>query len=176
MTRINLILFGFKGCGKTHFGKRLAERMNRPFVDTDTLLAKKYAEETGQSLSVREIYRALGEEGFRALEMKAISDLSECKSIIVSLGGGAVLHPQNVEELQKIGRLVYLKAGWDTLRRRILLTELPAFLKGKEDFETMYKERLPIYESIRASKIDVDLLDEPAVLAALRNLVILDDP
>ena len=34
---MNLILFGFKSCGKTTLGKMLAVRMNRPFLDTDAM-------------------------------------------------------------------------------------------------------------------------------------------
>lgn len=173
---MNLILFGFKGCGKTYYGKRLAEKIHRPFVDTDSLMLDLYLQETGETLSVREIHRKHGEEAFRALEKQAIEQLSSLSNTIISLGGGAILDPENREALQKIGDLVYLQAGVQTLRRRMLQKELPAYLQDESAFDTMYASRLPIYESIPAHRIDVDLLDEPAVIAALRNILIFEEP
>jgi shikimate kinase len=173
---MNLILFGFKGCGKTYFGKKLAEKMHRPFVDTDDLLLALHTKETGESLSVREIHQKIGEDAFRALEKRALLQLSELSNTIIALGGGAVLDPENVEALQNMVELVYLVAGAPLLRRRMLLNELPSFLKDEGSFEEMFHTRLPIYESIRARRIDLEILDEPAVLTALRNILILEEP
>ena len=47
---MHLILFGFPGSGKTHFGKKLAKQLNRPFVDTDDLLCALYQKRTNQTL------------------------------------------------------------------------------------------------------------------------------
>lgn len=173
---MNLILFGFKGCGKTYYGKRLAEKLHRPFVDTDLLIEELYSQETGESLAIREIYRKKGEEAFRALEKRAIHQLSGSANTIISLGGGAILDPENQEILKKIGDLVYLQASMQTLKRRMLHRELPAYLQNENDFDAMYAARLPIYESIPAHRVDVDLLDEPAVIAALRNILIFEEP
>jgi len=177
---MNLILFGFKGCGKTHYGKKLAEKMQRSFVDTDNILQEIYAQETGQNVSVREIHRILGEEGFRALEKKAVERLKSLSNAIIALGGGAILDPQNCETLQKIGQLVYLQASMQTLRQRLMRRWMQAeplsFLKDESEFEALYQMRLPLYESLPAHRIDVDLYDEAAVIAALRNILILEEP
>ncbi len=146
--------------------------MQRPFVDTDDLLRQLYTEE---DLSVRELHQKLGEDAFRALEKQAIEQLTSLSDTIIALGGGAVLDPENVEILQDLGELVYLKADAPLLRRRMLLNGLPSFLDDEEDFQEMYQNRLPIYESIPATRIDVEIFDEPAVLAALRNILILGE-
>ncbi len=172
---MNLILFGFKGCGKTFYGKRFAEKTHRPFVDTDDQLMNLYVQETGESLSVREIYRKYSEEGFRFLEKRAIEQLANLSNTIISLGGGAILDPENQEVLGKIGELVYLQAGIQTLRKRTFEKELPAYLQDESAFDTMYKARLLIYESIPAHRINVDLLDEPAVITALQSILIFSD-
>ena len=39
---MNIILIGFKNCGKTTIGKMLASTLNYKFVDTDILLEKYY--------------------------------------------------------------------------------------------------------------------------------------
>ena len=52
---MNIILIGFKGCGKTLIGKTLAAKLKRGFYDTDSIIESVYAEETKSYLSFREI-------------------------------------------------------------------------------------------------------------------------
>src|SRR5689334_18525522 len=103
---MNLLLFGFKASGKTHFGQLLAHKMHRPFIDTDDLLLELYKKETGQSKKAKQIYEKLGEKGFRELEKRTLYLLKEVQNSIIALGGGAVLDPENVLFLQKVGALV----------------------------------------------------------------------
>lgn len=176
---MNLILFGFKGCGKTHFGKRLAKKMHRKFIDTDDLIVELFREKTGKSARPREIHSELGDPYFRTLEKEAIESLKTAKDAIIALGGGAVLDRANVELLQTIGCLVYLSTSAETLRKRVLKDEIPSYLDPEnpdDSFLEMIRERRPIYESISASKIDCDALDEAGILAALQSLLVLQDP
>lgn len=176
---MNLILFGFKGCGKTHFGKLLAKQLHRPFIDTDDLLSTLFAKKTGEQHTPRTIHAQIGEAPFRALESEALQDLKDKKGVIIALGGGTVLDATNVALLQGIGCLVYLCASAATLQKRIANDNLPAFLDEKDptaSFLTIFQERKSLYESIPAAKVDVDLLDEAGVLAALRSILLLQDP
>ena len=54
---MNIVLFGFTGCGKTHFAKRLSDAVKRPFLDTDDLIVELYKEQTGQIFSIRVIHQ-----------------------------------------------------------------------------------------------------------------------
>ena len=174
MERVNLILFGFKGCGKTHFGQRLATLLHRQFIDTDNLISEIYAKSHGERLSSKEIYQRVGGEAFRILEKEAILWLSNVQNAIIALGGGAVLDPDNVLFLQELGTLVYLEVSPHTLRQRLLGDALPAFFDAKDpdgSFRKMIQERKPIYESIPAHLIRVDELDEAGVLASLRSIL-----
>jgi shikimate kinase len=176
---MNLILFGFKASGKTHFGKLLSIQMHRPFIDTDDLILELYLKETGKKKNPREIHAHLGEEKFRALETKALYCLKDVKNSIIALGGGAVLKHENILFLQTIGAMVYLKTSPEKLKSRIFQKELPSFLDPKDpegSFYRMIHEREPIYRSIPARSIDTDGLDEAGVLAALRSILLLEDP
>ncbi len=176
---MNLILFGFKGSGKTHFGKLLALKMHRPFIDTDDLITELYTKETGHRRKIKEIYAKLGPEGFRAFEKKAIQFLKNVGDSIIALGGGTILDPENVEFLQKIGALVFLKAASEKLKKRIFKEELPLFWDKKnpeESFWEMIQEREPIYRSIPARCVDTDALDEAGVIAALSSILLLEEP
>jgi shikimate kinase len=159
---MNIILFGFKGSGKTYLGKRCSAALGCPFIDTDELIEKMYA----SRISLREIYKIEGEANFRMLERAAILSLPSKPPSIIATGGGAVLNPENVQDLQKIGKLVYLKASFDTIKKR--LTTTPAFVDKANSLEAIYRKRLPIYESIPAIALDVDLCDEVECIAKLR--------
>lgn len=129
---MNVILFGFKSCGKTTLGKMLATRMNRPFIDTDEMLEMIYFEQTGEQTPFRQIYKAIGEEKFRALESKVVILLQNTQHSIIALGGGLILNPKNAASLAKLGQLVYLKVSKETVKRRVLGKELPSFLDPKD--------------------------------------------
>ena len=176
---MNLILFGFKASGKTHFGKLLSSKMHRPFIDTDDLVLELYEKDSGKKLSARQIYKKLGKEGFRNLETRALSLLKEVKNSIISLGGGAVLKPENIRILQSVGALVFLQASPEKLKERIFKEELPSFLDSTDpesSFYEMVQERGPIYQSIPARTIDTDILDEAGVIAALSSILLLEEP
>jgi shikimate kinase len=176
---MNLILFGFKGSGKSHFGKLLAQKTQRPFLDTDELLSKLYYQETHTHLSSNQIHQKIGAASFRALEKKVVFSLKGVKDTIIALGGGAILDPDSAAFLQTLGSLVYLSASDETLKTRILKEELPDFFDKNDplgSFHRMIQERLPIYTSIPAQKIDVDALDEAGVLASLQSILILEEP
>lgn len=171
---MTLILFGFKGCGKTHFGKKLAQQVHFRFVDTDDLISDLFEKNTKKKRTCREIYQEIGKEGFRALEKEAIKSLKDQKECIIALGGGAILDPDNLEILETIGTLVYLRTDEKTLQERIFHKPLPAFFDENDpqvSFMKIFREREPIYESIQAVKIDCSVLDEAGVLSALKALV-----
>lgn len=175
---MNLLLFGFKASGKTHFGKLLSHKMHRPFIDTDDLIVELYKKDTDKQRNCRQIHKELGEEPFRGLETRALHLLKHVQNSIIALGGGAILNPKNVEFLQTVGALVYLKASPEKLKARILKDEIPSFLDPKDpegSFYRMIQEREPLYRGIRARVIDTDALDEAGVLAALSSILLLED-
>ncbi len=143
----NLILFGFKGAGKTSFGKQLANLLQWPFIDTD----ERMLSASGGS-TIRELYLALGETRFRFLETEVIRALVGTKRSVIALGGGSVLDPANVALLQPLGQFVYLDVDLETLQRRGVSLAVG-------DLETVYWKRRSVYESIPAHKVNVAMLE-----------------
>lgn len=143
---MNIILFGFKGSGKTTLGKTLAEKLRRPFIDLDELIEKRC------HLPVRELYKQVGESEFRLIENKTLQEIANTTQSVIALGGGTVLDSKNVKLLQAMGELIYLKVSFDTIQKRI--EGNPAFVL--KNLKQTYDERLPIYESIPAAWIDND--------------------
>lgn len=172
---MNVILFGFKSCGKTTWGKIIADRLNRPFIDTDRLLEDLYFKQTDRHLNFREIFQTAGNQLFRALESDVVQQLKDIKGSIIATGGGMVLNPDNTALLAKLGQLVYLKVSKETLKRRILdKPELPAFFDPNDpegSFEKMYTEREPKYEEIHAFSIDMETQTQDQVILEIFSLI-----
>ncbi len=171
---MNVILFGFKSCGKTYFGKRLSAYLSYPFIDTDRLIEKEYAILKKESSGCREIYIKLGKEGFQALETRALGALKNVRASVIAVGGGMVLDRSNVEILEKMGQLIYLSLNKDTLKKRILSSRLPAYLDPSDperSFNKMYKKRKILYERIGAIQINASNKTDEVILEELLTAI-----
>ena len=84
---MSVILTGFKGCGKSVAGKRLAELMDCAFVDLDERIEQLYESKAKQVLTFREIYRKVGPERFRSLEREALKSVEAESEQVISVGG-----------------------------------------------------------------------------------------
>src|ERR1700722_7875752 len=148
--RASLVLLGYKGSGKTYFGKLLSRETEMAFIDTDHLIEEQYVKMHNDSLCCRDIHFKLGETAFRMLEKKMVFGLKP-EEMILSTGGGVVLDLESRKKLSSLGKLVYLKVDKKILEQRIFQREIPSFLDPKEPkiaFEKMYEERNSIYEKI----------------------------
>lgn len=162
---MNIVLFGFKGSGKTYFGKKLANQLQVNFIDTDDLLEKVHG------LDARALLRKVGEANFRKLEKDALQGLQSVSDSVISLGGGAIL---TKDTLKIPGHFVYLKTPKELLKKRVLIKgNYPSFIdqsSPEASFDKMYNERLPKYEAIAAIKIDTGALTEAQVLNRLEEI------
>lgn len=171
---MNVILFGYKRCGKTYFSKLLAKQLHMDFVDTDHLIETLYHRHNKEKKTCREIHQKLGDAFFRELETKALKEISDDDNMVVAVGGGAVLRPENVKILEKMGKLIYLKLDKETLKKRMLEGELASYLDAHnvdESFEKMYTHRYPVYESIHSASIDLNGKTDEEVIEALTKIV-----
>jgi shikimate kinase len=141
------------GAGKTSVGKALAARLRWRFEDLDARI------ESREKRRIHEIFRNLGESGFRKAEHSALRELleelqSEANKV-VAVGGGAFAQAHNFKLIEAAGiSTVFLDAPVEVLWRRCCAQaqqddlERP-LLSSLSSFRELYKARQPHY--LRAS-------------------------
>jgi len=162
---MNLVLIGYRCTGKSTVGSRLAARLKMRFVDTDALIEER------RGASISEIVKDHGWDDFRALEKQVIAEISADDDLVIALGGGAVLDPQNVMAMKRNGLLVWLKADSKTLLRRMsedsrTFSQRPT-LTGKgaaEEIEEVIATREPFYQRASEVCLDTSALDVEGVV------------
>jgi shikimate kinase len=113
MSRTNIILTGFMGCGKTTVGRMLAKELDYDFIDTDQLIEERF------SMTVQKIFATRGEKAFRDMESEIARELGGAEGMIVSTGGGMMLNGHNVAALSGNGRVFCLVATPEEIFKRI---------------------------------------------------------
>jgi shikimate kinase len=144
-----VVLIGSPGAGKSSVGRRVAERLRVSFVDTDTLV------EAASGMSVPDIFVNRGEEEFRRLEAVAVARAIDEQEGVVSLGGGAVMTPQNREVLDG-QRVVWLRVSVSDAASRVGLNTARPLLLGnvRATLGHLLDERNPIYEEVATDIVD----------------------
>jgi len=96
-------ILGFMGSGKTTAGKKLASALGWSFIDLDS----KIEEETGKTIP--ELFSEYGEEYFRNTETEVLKSLKSQADTVISTGGGAPCHSDNMNFMLDTGLTIYLK-------------------------------------------------------------------
>lgn len=135
---MRIFLIGFMASGKSTIGKKLANKLNLPFVDLDTYIEKKF------NTTIRFLMYEKGQEEFRVIEKEALSEVIEkYKDAIISTGGGTPCFFDNMERMRKNGTTIYLEMDVPTLVNRLLYAKKDRPLiwgKSKEDLTIYAKE------------------------------------
>ena len=167
-------LIGYRGCGKTTVGRRLADRLWQPFADTDEMIVRHAGK------SIAEIFQQEGEAAFRDLETQAIREASAMSETVISLGGGALDREENRKIISEAGlKLIYLRCEPRELLRRIesdpqtasARPHLTPLSGGIEEIEQVLARREPIWRSLHPAELEVThLTPQEAVVYCVRLL------
>jgi shikimate kinase len=172
----NVFLIGYRCSGKSSVGQLLSEKLNWPFIDTDSLLVSE------GGISIKEIVEKHGWQTFRKMEHLAVKQVCVLDRRVVATGGGAVLNADNVAIMKKSGRLVWLRAEPATIEARMTRDQdTEAFrpaLTSKDSFSEIEEtliERYPFYKQAMDFFVDTDNVGLDAIVdSILENLKRLD--
>ena len=150
--KTSLALVGFMGTGKTAVAKALARRLNKEFIELDSLIQEKAGK------SIPEIFQQDGEAAFRRLETEVTKQVAGRKNAVIAGGGGIILNKINIEYLKKECVIVYLTASPEVILKRTANTKnkrpLLEVADKAERVRELLKQRQPLYE--RAADITID--------------------
>jgi shikimate kinase len=140
-----VVLIGPMGVGKTTIGKKLARKLEIPFVDTDQIIVKGHG-------PIAEIFAAEGEPMFRSYEEHAVLEALGNVQVIAT-GGGAVLSGSNQRAFSK-AIVVYLSTNGLHMKSRLAKGNRPLLENGISDWRKIYDERKPLYERLANFEVD----------------------
>ncbi len=111
-----IFLMGFMGCGKSAVARSLARQLDLPFVDLDARIERQIG------YSIADYFAQHGEEKFREVETRHLSQVANRRGVI-SLGGGVPMRAENREVLDNAidngAMVVYLQTSAPVLAQRI---------------------------------------------------------
>ncbi len=154
MTKKNIVLCGFMGCGKSTIGNLLSRKMGMSFLDLDSYIEKK------EGKTIAQIFEDSGEAYFRQRERETSIELSTKNGLIIAAGGGTLTFPENVAVFRQSSRIVLLHLPVELISQR-LKNDTSRPLLNTPDKEAvirrLYQQRLPLYRSAADIIVDASL-------------------
>lgn len=149
-----IVLVGMMGAGKTTVGRRLANRLNRRFIDSDEEVEK------AAGMSIDDIFRLHGEADFRAGEVKVIARLLKEDGLVLGTGGGAFMNADTRALVKSTAASVWIKADFELLFARVSRRSNRPLLKTANPRETLSRlieSRYPVYAEADVTVVSRDI-------------------
>jgi shikimate kinase len=164
-----LYLVGFMGSGKTAVGRLLAHELGWSFADIDEDI------EAAQGVSIAEIFDTRGEQEFRIIEREAVRkrvrDVECGRPMVVALGGGAFVDPENRKLLEERGVTIWLDCPFPRICTRLSGQTHRPLARDPEKFKQLFDDRRVVYGHAE-HRIEADTDDAAAVVAEILKLPI----
>lgn len=150
-----VVLVGLMGAGKSSIGRRLAQRLDLPFIDADKEI------ELAAGCTIEEIFERFGEAAFRDGERRVILRLLDQPPHVLATGGGAFMDTAVRARVREVATSVWLHADIDLLLKRVSRRSNRPLLKGGDPravLERLIDQRYPTYAE---ADIRIDSADAP---------------
>lgn len=164
-----LYLVGFMGSGKSAVGRLLSDELGWSFADIDEDI------ERAQSFTIAEIFERRGEQEFRIIEREALRnrlrEVERGKPMVLALGGGAFVDPENRKMLEERGVTIWLDCPFPRICARIDGQTHRPLARDPEKFRQLFDDRKDIYAKAE-HRIEADTDDPAAIVAKILQLPI----
>lgn len=163
----SIVLIGLMGAGKTTVGRKLAKRLDLPFIDADHEI------ESAAGKSIPEIFADHGEPYFREGERRVIGRLLYEGPQVLATGGGAYMDPVTREAIRDLGIAVWLKADLPVLMKRVRKRSNRPLLANADPegvMQRLINERYPVYADCDITIESRDVPHDAVVDDVIRGL------
>jgi len=144
----HLALVGFMGAGKSTVGREVADRIQRPFIDTDAEIERLHG-------PIPQLFER-GEAEFRRLEEQIVAEALAGRPAVLALGGGAVLSEATSARLAALAFVVQVEVDVSTAWARVRASDRP-LARNEDDFRALFAQRQGVYAAVAdAATEDVD--------------------
>jgi shikimate kinase len=162
----SVVLVGMPGCGKSAIGRRLASRLEMPFVDADDEI------ELAAGKAITDIFKDHGEPYFRDGERKVIARILNSGCQVLATGGGAFMSAETRDNIRQAAVSVWLKAELSLLLRRVLKRNNRPLLERDPEgvMRSLVETRYPIYATADITVESRDLPHDVMVIEIIEAL------
>lgn len=157
----SVILVGMPGAGKSTIGLLLAKELAKDFIDTDLLIQLR------EGCTLQSILDDSDYLNLRRIEEQVLLEASFDHHIIAT-GGSAVYSDAGMQNLRRLGPVVYLDVELAELRARIHNYDNRGIARRPDQsFEDLFNERKALYQRYADITIDCGEQCQESVLQSL---------
>lgn len=136
-SKLNIVLVGMPGCGKSSIGKKVAERLGKTHIDMDREFQNYYRINTSGAI---EIY---GVDKFREMETDIAKMVGKKTGTVISTGGGVVTMWENYFHLKQNSVIIEIDRNVEQLSTRnrpLSQGGIDALIRLKSERKSMYEK------------------------------------
>lgn len=157
------------GVGKSTVGQLVATRLDRDFIDMDSLIEQR------EGRPIPKIFAESGEAYFRQLEADLCRELAACEGLVIATGGGALVPEDNLRVMAETGLVICLDCDPATLWQRIGDSENRPMLAAQDAgrfarLQNLLTQRATAYARV-PHHLDVTHLSPEATAAEICEMV-----
>ncbi len=161
--RTNIAFIGARGAGKSKLSRKFGKKSGRVVLSTDSLVSYEAGGRT-----VAQIVTDEGWTGFREREFALLEKFGDMRDIVIDCGGGILVEApaagdapgsesfseRKAAKLKEIAHVIYIYRDMDWLVGRVAEDSSRPDLGG--DYRRLLERRLPWYESVADTVLDMD--------------------
>ena len=164
MSKKNIFLIGFMGCGKSTVAEELHRSYGMQWIEMDQEIVRQ------EGMSIADIFQEKGEPYFRSLETGLLDRLQGVQNAVISCGGGVAMRQENVDRMRSSGKIVLLTAEPEIILQRVGNSHARPLLEGRKTVDAiqeLMEERRPAYEAAADRVIRTDNKSIPEICREL---------
>lgn len=161
----SIFLIGFMGSGKSTIGKKLAEKLDLEFIDTDHQIEQQAKKK------IKAIFAEEGEGAFRNIEHQVLTGMP-ARGYVIATGGGIIEREENRVWLTN-KHVVFLKTNWETIKKRLANDDSrPIWHDQSRDKQRLLAQREVKYAQVASQMIETDTFTEAEIIEQIVSLFV----